>query len=77
MPNQVPAIRAPLVEPLLTTAKSPSVRCSTRTLFDGTPAELWFVEDSMGWKRIAVRQVGPPAGARIYTAAHELGYTII
>jgi hypothetical protein len=38
---------------------------------------LWFVEDSMGWKRIAVRQVGPPAGARIYTAAHELGYTII
>lgn len=45
---------------------NPSVRCSTRTLFDGTPAELWFVEDSMDWKRIAVRQVGAPAGARIY-----------
>ncbi|WP_258957170.1 hypothetical protein [Rhodococcus globerulus] len=45
---------------------NPSVRCSTRTLFDGTPAELWFVEDSMGWERIAVRAVGTPAGARIY-----------
>ncbi|HEY9311911.1 hypothetical protein [Williamsia sp.] len=45
---------------------NPSVRCSTRTLFDGAPAELWFVEDSMGWERIAVRKVGTPAGARIY-----------
>lgn len=45
---------------------NPSVRCSTRTLFDGTPAELWFVEDGMGWKRIAVRQVDAPARARIY-----------
>lgn len=45
---------------------NPSVRCSTRALFDGTPAELWFVEDSMGWKRVAVRQVDAPAGARIY-----------
>ncbi|NMM91300.1 hypothetical protein B2J88_44550 [Rhodococcus sp. SRB_17] len=45
---------------------NPSVRCSTRTLFGGTPAELWFVEDSMGWERIAVRKVGTPAGARIY-----------
>ncbi|MFE4498521.1 hypothetical protein ACFRFQ_01595 [Rhodococcus sp. NPDC056743] len=44
----------------------PSVRCSTRTLFDGTPAELWFVEDSSGWNRITVRKVGTPAGARIY-----------
>ncbi len=45
---------------------NPSVRCSTRTLFDGTPAELWFVEDSMGWERIVTRAVGTPAGARIY-----------
>lgn len=44
----------------------PSVRCSTRTLFDGTPAGLWFVEDSSGWKRIVTRQVGIPADARIY-----------
>lgn len=45
---------------------NPSVRCSTRTLFDGTPAELWFVEDSMDWERITVRAVGTPAAARIY-----------
>ena len=45
---------------------SPSVRSSTRTLFDGAPAELWFVEDSSGWKRATVRKVGTPAGARIY-----------
>lgn len=45
---------------------NPSVRCSTRTLFDGTPAELWFVEDSMGWKRIVTRKFGTPTRARIY-----------
>lgn len=45
---------------------NPSVRCSTRTLFDGTPAGLWFAEDSSGWKRATVRQVGTPPGARMY-----------
>lgn len=45
---------------------NPPVRCSTRTLFDGTPAGLWFVEGSSGWKRATVRKVGTPAGARIY-----------
>ncbi|WP_306674034.1 hypothetical protein [Rhodococcus qingshengii] len=44
----------------------PPARFSTRALFDGTAAGLWFVEDSMGWERAVVRALRPPKGARIY-----------
>ncbi|WP_336873402.1 hypothetical protein [Rhodococcus qingshengii] len=45
---------------------NPPTQCSTRALFDGTAAGLWFVEDSMGWERVVVRALRPPTGARIY-----------
>ncbi|MFC7446504.1 hypothetical protein [Rhodococcus daqingensis] len=45
---------------------TPPTRCSTRSLFDGTPAGLWFVEDSMGWERANTRRVNIPAGARVF-----------
>ncbi|MGW6694803.1 hypothetical protein ACWF62_13620 [Rhodococcus sp. NPDC054953] len=45
---------------------TPLARSSTRQLPDGTPAELWFVEDSMGWERAVMRRVSIPAGARVY-----------
>lgn len=45
---------------------NPPTQCSTRALLDGTPAGLWFVEDSMGWERSVVRALRPPNGARIY-----------
>ncbi len=45
---------------------TPPTRCSTRLLFDGTPAGLWFVEDSMGWERAVTRRVNIPASARVY-----------
>ncbi|WP_257015895.1 hypothetical protein [Rhodococcus sp. ACS1] len=45
---------------------TPPTRCSSRRLFDGTPAGLWFVEDSMGWERAIARRVNIPAGARVY-----------
>lgn len=44
----------------------PFVRCSTRSMFDGTPAGLWFVEDSMGWKRAVARRMSTPPGTRVY-----------
>ncbi|MFE7417910.1 hypothetical protein [Rhodococcus sp. NPDC057529] len=45
---------------------TPPTRCSSRRLFDRTPAGLWFVEDSMGWERAITRRVNIPAGARVY-----------
>lgn len=45
---------------------TPNVRSSTRRLFDGGPAGLWFVEDSLGWERAAVRRVNIPPGSRVY-----------
>jgi hypothetical protein len=45
---------------------TPPTRCSSRLQFDGTPAGLWFVEDSMGWERAITRQVNIPDGARVY-----------
>ncbi|WP_053062031.1 hypothetical protein [Rhodococcus sp. ARP2] len=45
---------------------NPPTQGSTRALFDGTAAGLWFVEDSMGWERAVVRALRPPNGARIY-----------
>ncbi|OZD58865.1 hypothetical protein [Rhodococcus sp. 06-1460-1B] len=44
----------------------PPTRSSTRSLFDGTPAELWFVEDGMGWKRAVSRRMRVPSGVRAY-----------
>ncbi|MEN0135543.1 MAG: hypothetical protein AAGC80_10365 [Rhodococcus sp. (in: high G+C Gram-positive bacteria)] len=35
-------------------------------LFDGTPAGVWFVEDSMGCERATGRRVNIPARARVY-----------
>ncbi|MCA1005619.1 hypothetical protein LCL87_07815 [Rhodococcus hoagii] len=45
---------------------TPPTRSSTRPLDDGTPTGLWFVEDSMGWKRAVARRVNVPAGAGVY-----------
>lgn len=45
---------------------TPPVRCSTRRLFDGTPAGVWYVEDDMGWHRATGHRVTVPAGARVY-----------
>lgn len=45
---------------------TPPTRSSTRLLFDGTPAGLWFVEDSMGWKRAVTRRVSAPVNSRVY-----------
>lgn len=39
---------------------------STRKLFDGSPASLWFVEDSLGWEAAETQRVGVPAGLRVY-----------
>jgi hypothetical protein len=44
----------------------PPTRSSTRSLFDGTPAELWFVEDGTGWKRAVSRRMRIPGGVRVY-----------
>lgn len=44
----------------------PPTRSSTRSLFDGTPAALWFVEDGMGWKRAVSRRMRVPSGVRAY-----------
>ena len=38
---------------------------STRALFDGSPAGLWFVEDSLGWEQADTRRLGMPADLRI------------
>ncbi|MCI1675782.1 MAG: hypothetical protein LKI28_05815 [Ancrocorticia sp.] len=39
---------------------------TTRTLFDGSPARLWLVEDSLGWEQADTQPLGIPAGLRIY-----------
>ena len=39
---------------------------STRALFDGSPAGLWFPEDSLGWEQADTRRLGMPAGLRVY-----------
>lgn len=44
----------------------PPTRSSTRSLFDGTPAELWFVEDGTGWTRAVSRRMHVPGGVRVY-----------
>ena len=38
---------------------------STRALFDGSPAGLWFVEDDLGWEQAQARGMSMPAGLRI------------
>ncbi|MFZ2529203.1 MAG: hypothetical protein WAX14_16360 [Rhodococcus sp. (in: high G+C Gram-positive bacteria)] len=38
---------------------------SSRTLADGNPAGVWFVEDSMGWDRAFARRVTVPPGAAV------------
>ncbi|EME15408.1 hypothetical protein G419_23019 [Rhodococcus triatomae BKS 15-14] len=45
---------------------TPPTRSSTRRLADGTPAGLWFVEDSMGWERAVTRCLTISAGAEVY-----------
>lgn len=45
---------------------NPSVPSTARALFDGTPAELWFVEDSMGWTSGAARRVNTLPDAPVY-----------
>lgn len=44
----------------------PPTRCSARLLFEGSPAGLWFVEDSGGWERAVARRVTIPDGVRVY-----------
>ncbi|MBM7415561.1 MULTISPECIES: hypothetical protein [Nocardiaceae] len=44
----------------------PPTRSSTRLLSDGTPSELWFVEDGMGWERAVSRRLHVPEGVRVY-----------
>lgn len=39
---------------------------STGGMFDGSPAGLWFVEDSHGWEQGEAQRLGIPAGLRIY-----------
>lgn len=39
---------------------------TTRSLFDGSPAGLWFVEDSLGWMQADTRRLGMPAGLHVY-----------
>ncbi|MFD6675335.1 hypothetical protein ACFWDA_13310 [Rhodococcus zopfii] len=38
---------------------------TARTLADGSPAGLWFVEDSMGWERAFTRRVHVPPGIEV------------
>lgn len=45
---------------------TPPTQSSTRLLSDGTPAGLWFVEDSMGWERAVTRCVTISADAKVY-----------
>lgn len=45
---------------------TPPTQSSTRRLSDGTPAGLWFVEDSMGWERAVTRRVSISAGVDVY-----------
>lgn len=45
---------------------TPPTRSSSRLLSDGTPAGLWFVEDSIGWERAVTRRVTISAGATVY-----------
>lgn len=39
---------------------------SARELFDGSPAKLWFVEDSLGWERGEATRLGVASGLRVY-----------
>lgn len=39
---------------------------TTPELFDGSPAGLWFVEDSMGWEHALTFRLGAPANLRVY-----------
>ena len=39
---------------------------TTRALFDGSPAGLWFLEDNLGWEQADTRRLGMPAGLLIY-----------
>ena len=43
----------------------PELPSTTRALFDGSPAGLWCVEDSLGWQKADTRRLGMPAGPRI------------
>lgn len=39
---------------------------SSRELFDGSPAGLWLVEDSLGWETAETTRLGVAAGLRMY-----------
>lgn len=39
---------------------------SAGELFDGSPAKLWFVEDSLGWQRAEVQRLGISPGLHVY-----------
>lgn len=39
---------------------------SARELFDGSPAKLWFVEDSLRWERAEATRLGVASGLRVY-----------
>ncbi|MGC0363836.1 hypothetical protein ABH922_001820 [Rhodococcus sp. 27YEA15] len=44
----------------------PPTRSSTRTLFDGTPAGLWFVEDGMDPESVVTTKTSVPGSAHVY-----------
>lgn len=39
---------------------------TTRNLWDGKPAGLWFVEDSLGWEQAKGQRMAIPPGLRIF-----------
>lgn len=43
-----------------------TVPSSARSLCDGSPAGLWFVEDSLGWDRAESVRLGVPDGIRVF-----------
>lgn len=43
-----------------------AIPSSTRSLFDGSPAGLWFVEDSLGWERAESIGLIVPRGVHVF-----------
>lgn len=41
---------------------TPPMSSSSRALFDGSPAGIWFVEDSQSWEHAVIRRTAAPAG---------------
>lgn len=46
-----------------------NVPVSTRLLFDGSPAGLWFVEDNLGWNRAESVSLVAPEDVRVFEIA--------